>query len=96
MLVMLVALAMVGGKCGKPRPPKEQAEDAAVLAWQDVDVAAELELGEPTVEVVVDDDTLDDERVVTFQRGPDGIEALVVVDDERFLFVVDELTYPPH
>ncbi len=83
-------LALVGGKCGKPKAPKEQAVEVVQQAWQQGDVA--LQLGDDhEVLVTLELEDLehldvDDERVViNFSLHGDAAEAELVVAGEHFV-----------
>ncbi len=88
LIVTAVSLMLLGGKCDKPKVPKEQAVDAVEEAWLTVDVAPQLD---EALEVVVEvDSAVVDEgiAVVHFTRLGAQTEAAVVIAGERFVFVV--------
>lgn len=82
------SLMLLGGKCGKPKAPKEQAVEAVEQAWWNADLATELDEGVELV-VEVDSPLLEETAVVHLTRYGSETEAIVVVQGELFELALD-------
>ena len=88
-VAVAASLMMLGGKCSKPKAPKEQAVEAVEEAWWTADVAHELDEGEELL-VEVDSPVLDEgAALVHFTRSGSETEAVVEVQGQLFELIVD-------
>lgn len=96
-VVALIGVSLLGGKCKGPKPPRAEAIDAAEEAFWIANVPDELtrERGatlEVEVDIALDDETFDapapEIALVRFTRAEAEVVATVVIGGERFAFVM--------